>query len=257
MSAEITVRHCRGIEEMNACVELQRRVWSERDLEIVPNTIFLVAAQIGGHVLGAFDGAEMIGFTFAMPGVREGKPFLHSHMTALLEPYRDRGVGRRLKLFQREDALARGIGMVEWTFDPLATRNAHFNLDRLGAIVRRGVRNAYGITSSPVHRGLPTDRLVAEWHLDSPRVRGILEGRVAAPRGRVAEITVPENIEDRNAVSLAEVARIQDRVMAEFESCFARGYTAIATAGSPQGFKYVLEAEFSGGVNPPHQKAEA
>jgi predicted GNAT superfamily acetyltransferase len=240
---------------MNTCVELQRRVWGERDLEIVPNTVFIVVAQIGGQVLGAFAGAEMIGFTFAIPGVREGKPFLHSHMTALLEPYRDRGVGRRLKLFQREDALARGIDMVEWTFDPLATRNAHFNLDRLGAIVRRAVRNAYGVTSSPMHRGLPTDRLVAEWHLDSPRVRQILGGRVAAPRGRVAEITVPENIEDRNAVSLAEVARIQDRVMAEFKSCFARGYTAVATARSPHGFKYILDAEFSPGVNPPHRKA--
>ncbi len=251
MSSEIIVRHCRGIEEMDTCVELQRRVWGERDLEIVPYTVFLVAARTGGQVLCAFHGEEMIGFTFAMPGVRDGKAFLHSHMTAVLEEYRDRGVGRRLKLLQRGDALARGVGMVEWTFDPLATRNAHFNLDLLGAIVRRSVRNAYGVTSSPMHRGLPTDRLTAEWHLDSPRVREVLEGRAPAPQGQVGEIVVPENIEDRKAVSIADVAQIQDRVMSEFEAWFARGYAAIGTARSQQGFKYILDSKFSGGINPP------
>ena len=254
MNSEITVRHCRGLKEMDACVELERRVWGEKDLEIVPNTVFIVAARIGGQMLGAFHGEKMIGFTFAMPGVRDAKPFLHSHMTAVLEEYRDRGVGRRLKLFQREDALARGIGVVEWTFDPLATRNAHFNLDRLGAIVRHSVRNAYGITSSPVHRGLPTDRLTAEWHLDSPRVREALEGRAPALQGEAAEIVIPENVEDRKAVSIADVARIQERVMSGFEDWFARGYTAIATERSRQGFKYILDSKFRGEVSAPLQK---
>ncbi len=243
MKSELMVRHCRSIEEMDACVELQRRVWGERDLEIVPNTVFIVAAQVGGQMLGAFDAGEMIGFTFAMPGVHDAKAFLHSHMTAVLENYRDRGVGRRLKLFQREDALARGIGLVEWTFDPLATRNAHFNLDRLGAIVQRGVRNAYGVTSSPMHRGLPTDRLVAEWHLDSPRVQEVLAGCVPKPQGETAEIVVPENVEDRKIFSIADVAGIQNRVMTEFESWFDRGYTAIATARSREGFKYILDSK--------------
>ena len=246
MKSEITVRHCRGIKEIDTCVELQRRIWGEKDLEIVPNTIFIVAARTGGQVLGAFDREKMIGFTFAMPGFRDGKPFLHSHMTAVLEEYRDRRVGRRLKLFQREDALARGIEMVEWTFDPLATRNAHFNLDCLGAIVRRAERNVYGVTSSPMHRGLPTDRLTAEWRLDSPRVREILEERAQAPCGQTAEVVVPANIEDRSAVSIADVARIQDRVMSEFEGWFAQGYAAIATASSPQGFKYILDSKPAG-----------
>lgn len=255
MSQEIIVRHCRSLQEMDTCVELQRRVWGERDLEIVPNTVFIVGLEVGGQVLGAFEGREMIGFTFAMPGVRDGKPYLHSHMTALLEPYRDRGVGRRLKLFQREDALAHGIGLVEWTFDPLATRNAHFNLERLGAIVRRGIRNAYGVTSSPMHRGLPTDRLVAEWQLESPRVREVLEGRVPKRQGEIAEIVVPENIEDRKTFSIKDVAAVQDRVMSEFEGLFARGYVAIAAARSPQGFKYILDSKPFGLTEPSGVKA--
>ncbi len=250
MSSEFIVRHCSGINEMDACVALQKRVWGEKDLEVVPNTVFIVAARTGGQVLGAFDGQEMIGFTFAMPGIRDGKPFLHSHMTAVVEEYRDRGVGRRLKLFQREDALARGIGVVEWTFDPLATRNAHFNLDLLGAVVRRLVRNAYGITSSPMHRGLPTDRLIAEWHLDSSRVKEILKGRVTPPQGQVAEVVVPENTVSGTTTSIEEIARIQDRVMSEFEGWFARGYTAIATAHSQLGFRYILDSP-SGGLRYP------
>src|SRR2546426_10267041 len=98
MNSEITVRHCRGIKEMDACVELERRVWGEKDLEIVPNTVFIVAARIGGQMLGGFHGEKMIGVTFAMPGGGDAKPFLDSHMTAGLGEYRDRGGGRRLKV---------------------------------------------------------------------------------------------------------------------------------------------------------------
>src|ERR1700689_114357 len=115
-------------------------------------------------------------------------------MTAVLQNYRDRGIGRRLKLFQREDALQRGIHLVEWTFDPLEVKNAYLNFMRLGAIARRYLPNCYGVTTSPLHGGMPTDRLIAEWWLDSPRVTNLLNGsalessHVVADR---AEIFVP------------------------------------------------------------------
>ena len=167
-AGEISVRHCHGIEEFKVCFDLQQSTWGKSDIDI-PVPMFAVAAETGGQVLGAFDGDRMVGFTLAIAGWRDGHAFLHSHMTAVLEDYRDRGIGRCLKLFQRDDALARGIGLVEWTFDPLEVKNAYFNLMRLGAIARRYLPNVYGVTSSPLHGGIPTDRLVAEWWLASPR----------------------------------------------------------------------------------------
>jgi predicted GNAT superfamily acetyltransferase len=241
MSSDIVIRHCRGIAEMNSCVDLQRKVWGEVDLEVIPVACFIVAAHSGGQVLGAFDGAHMVGYTLALPAVRNGQAYLHSHMTAVLENYRDRSVGRRLKLFQREDALSSGIRLIEWTFDPFETRNAHFNLDRLGAIARQLVRNMYGITSSPAHRGLPTDRLVVEWHLDSPRVVDLLEGRAPPPPGSAAELLLPQNLDALKTTCREELARIQARLSAEWEEFFRRGYAATRTSHSPEAFKYLLE----------------
>ena len=122
----------------------------------------------------------MAGFALAYPGIRDGKPYLHSHMAAVLPEFRDLGIGRLLKLAQRDDALSRGISLIEWTFDPLQPRNAYFNLCRLGVVVRRYLIDVYGATSSPLHAGLPTDRLVAEWHLDSQRVADIVGGKPPA-----------------------------------------------------------------------------
>ena len=178
----ILIRHCHGIAEFEACIRVEREVWKSSDIDIVPTPLFVVASETGGQVLGAFQGADLVGFTLAICGWRARKPFLHSHMTAVLPAHRDSGIGRRLKLYQREDALARGINLVEWTFDPLVTKNAYFNFMRLGAIARRYIPNAYGITTSPLHGSLPTDRLVAEWHLRSGRVQRVLAGKPAAVR---------------------------------------------------------------------------
>ena len=133
----IIICPCHGIEEFQACVRVERAVWQSSDIDVVPIPLFVVASETGGQVLGAFHGEDLVGFTMAIAGWRARKPFLHSHMTAVTDGYRDRGVGRRLKLFQREDALARGIALIEWTFDPLVPKNAFFNFMRLGAIARR------------------------------------------------------------------------------------------------------------------------
>src|SRR5215467_2433137 len=115
MSGGIEVRHCAGLDEFRACVALEREIWGEADLEIVPDTILVVAAHTGGQILGAFDSGRLIGFTLSMPGLRNGAPYLHSHMTGVQTEYRDRGVGRMLKLAQRDDALGRNIRLIEWT----------------------------------------------------------------------------------------------------------------------------------------------
>ena len=187
-AAHIEVRCCHGHDEFAACADLERTVWGSPDIELVPSALFAITPETGGQVLGAFDDGRMIGFTLAVGGCRGGstghrpQPYLHSHMTAVLPDYRNLGIGRKLKLFQREEALSRGIALVEWTFDPLELRNAYFNLVRLGAIIRRFLPNLYGITASPLHSGMPTDRFVAEWWLSSARV----EAASASPEPQLA-----------------------------------------------------------------------
>src|SRR3981081_3884113 len=210
---EYIFRHCHGIEEFESCVRLEREVWQAADVDVVPIPLFVVASETGGQVLGAFQGSEvqdLVGFTMAIAGWRNRRPFLHSHMTAVSATHRDHGIARRLKLFQRADALARGISLVEWTFDPLITKNAYFNFMRLGAIARRYVPNAYGITTSPLHGALPTDRLVAEWHLRSPRVRRILAGKrpAFAIAKKTVRISIQADLEDLKTTDPAKAAQL-------------------------------------------------
>ncbi|MGB6821057.1 MAG: GNAT family N-acetyltransferase, partial [Candidatus Acidiferrales bacterium] len=151
------MRHVSTLAEYEECVRIQLVTWGE-DLA-TPSGLFVVARETGGQTLGAFAGEKMVGFTLGLAGFHDGKPIIHSHMTAVLSEFRDRGIGRMLKLAQRSDALARGIHLVAWTFDPLELKNAHFNINRLGAVVKRYIPNCYGITDSPLHAGLPTDRV--------------------------------------------------------------------------------------------------
>ncbi|MEO6912229.1 MAG: GNAT family N-acetyltransferase, partial [Edaphobacter sp.] len=176
-----------SLEHFERCVALQLAVWGYSDGDVIPSRVFLVAQRIGGQVIGAFDGDTIVGFAMALPGYRDGRSYLHSHMLAVLPEYRNAGLGRRLKLAQREDAIARGFDLMEWTFDPLEIKNAHLNIARLGAIVRRYRADFYGPSSSPLQGGLPTDRLYAEWWLRSPRV-------IATLRGETPPIEVLERV---------------------------------------------------------------
>lgn len=176
VAEEIEVRKIVSIPDMEACVQLQQAVWQFRDLDIIPRRMFAVASAVGGQVLGAWAGEQLIGYALAIPGLRDGRPYLHSHMLAVAPEYRNRGVGKMLKLAQREDALARGIELIEWTFDPLEVKNAFFNIEKLGAIVRRYTPDFYGASTSPLHGNLPTDRLHAEWRLRSARVCALVAG---------------------------------------------------------------------------------
>ena len=183
------VRPLSGHEEFAEAVRLQRVIWGFDDLELLPVRFFVVASRIGGQTLGAFDGSRMAGFLLAIPGVKSGgMQYLHSHMLGVLPEYRDAGVGRMLKSAQREDALARGIFLIEWTFDPFEAKNAYFNLEVLGAIVRQYVPDMYGITASPLHGDLPTDRSIAEWWIgESGGVKPQAAARVPLPQHKTLE----------------------------------------------------------------------
>jgi len=229
------------LTDFERCVELQLAVWGYSDGDLIPKRVFIVAQRIGGQVLGALDGDTIVGFAMSFPAYRDGKPYLHSHMLAVLEEYRNHGLGRRLKLAQRDDALARGIELMEWTFDPLEIKNAHLNIARLGAISRRYRRDFYGPSTSPLQGGLPTDRLYAEWWLRSPRVRQTLgeepEKRPAFPPQIIERIDVPHAVyewkRDAEQRKLAEALQTKNRTA--LESAFARGLAIIGYERSPNG----------------------
>jgi predicted GNAT superfamily acetyltransferase len=232
-TGRITIRKCEALEEMQACFALQKEVWNFSDAELVPVRLFVVANKIGGQVIGAFvqnDGAEeLVGFAMAIPGVRNGHAYLHSQMLAVREQYRNGGLGRRMKLYQREDALARGFELMEWTFDPLEIKNAYLNIEKLGSIARRYNVNQYGITSSPLQGGLPTDRLVAEWWMKSKRVEAVLADAPRAEFECRARIEVPAEIYEwkAEAATRKQALAVQQSNRQRFNRAFAEGLSVL------------------------------
>jgi len=224
------------LEQFDRCVELQNTVWSYDLSAMMTQKVFLLAAHIGGQVLGAFDGETLVGYAMSLPGVRNEHAYLHSHHLAVLPAWQNAGVGRRLKLAQRDDAIARGFELMEWTFDPLEIKNSHLNFARLGAISRRYARNFYGASTSPLHGGLPTDRIYAEWWLKSDRVTRVLAGE--APVMHVTEhVNVPAEISAWKASdeNRGKALELQAANAAALESAFARGLAVIGYERTPEG----------------------
>jgi predicted GNAT superfamily acetyltransferase len=233
-AGKVTIRKCEALEEMQACFALQKEVWKFSDAELVPVRMFVVANKIGGQVVGAFveterPEKELVGFALAIPAMRNGHCYLHSQMLAVRQQYRNGGLGRRIKLYQREDALARGFELMEWTFDPLEIKNAYLNIEKLGAIARRYNVNQYGITSSPLQGGLPTDRLVAEWWMKSKRVQAVLAEAPLAEFECRARIDVPAVIYEwkANAATRAQALAVQEGNRKRFKSAFAQGLSVL------------------------------
>ena len=248
LQQQIIVRPAEDSADFGVGVGLQRTVWGYSEIDTVPDQMFVVAKKTGGQVLLAFDGKRAVGFALAFVALKETGAYLHSHMVGVLAEYRDRGVGRLLKLAQRQDALTRRIDRIEWTFDPLQLKNARFNIARLGTVVRHYLPNLYGRTSSPLHAGLPTDRLVAEWWLDSSRVRA----RVGKPAARAAKkstgkkklarIRIPGELAEFRCSQPEEAAGLQSEIRLEFEHWFGRGYAATGIEIDTTGSTYILES---------------
>lgn len=241
----IEIRSCEGFAELEACVQLQVSTWGYDASDVVPRKAFLVIQKVGGQVIGAFDteiaaGSEtgeaqrLVGFAFALTGVKcapgaAPQPYLHSHMLAVRPEYRNQGLGARLKQAQRLEALGRGIRHMEWTFDPLEIKNAYLNLCKLGAIVRRYKPDFYGHTTSHLQAGLPTDRLVAEWAMDSARVADALAGRPQPHFEIVERITVPAEIYawKANEAERGKALAVQTENRARFQQALARGLAVL------------------------------
>jgi predicted GNAT superfamily acetyltransferase len=229
-------------------------IWGYDPSDVIPRKAFLVMQKIGGQIIGAFDtdlpgaspqgdAGSLVGFAMSLPGVKSGGifgvapvPYLHSHMLAVREGYRNRGLGVQLKLAQRREALARGICLMEWTFDPLEIKNAFLNIHKLGAIVCGYRVNFYGVSSSRLQGGLPTDRLLAEWYLDSPRVTAALEGH-PDPCLTEERIQVPATIyqwkaSDQNR-ERALAVQLQNRE--KFQQAFSRGLAVLGFSRDADG----------------------
>jgi predicted GNAT superfamily acetyltransferase len=203
--------------------------------------LFVTASKIGGHSFGAYDGDRMVGFCVAIPGIKKGaKSYLHSHMLGVMKEYRDAGLGRKLKLAQRDDAIRQGLDLIEWTFDPLEIKNAFFNIERLGAVVRRFVLNQYGVTSSPLNAGLPTDRCYAEWWLESDRVNALLAGGQPKQQPIVARISITNDIYQIKANDFARARDIQLRVADQFQENFSNNLAVTGFERSAENGTYLF-----------------
>jgi predicted GNAT superfamily acetyltransferase len=179
----VTIRDLHTIDDYRQVVDLERAIWGYTDLaDVVTVPVFIITVKRGAILLGAFDAAaRMIGFAYSLVGMKDGRPIQWSHMLGVLSDCRNSGLGRRLKLMQRERAMAAGFDLIEWTFDPMQAMNAHLNFAKLGVVAEEYEEDVYGESTSTLHRGTPTDRFIVQWRIREPHV----EHRIAGDRALV------------------------------------------------------------------------
>jgi predicted GNAT superfamily acetyltransferase len=223
---KIDIRECTRVEELTECVQIQREVFSLPESELSPVRHLVVTREAGGFVTGAFDGPRLAGFVLSVPTFFDGERGFYSHMTGVRESYQSKGIGAQLKWAQRTEALARGVELIKWTFEPIKPRNAFFNLEKLGAVVREYKPNFYGTNyGQPARPGrqidLPSDRLFAEWHLTDPVVAALSEGKGRPQHAEPIEtIEVTKDwahlVANEPEAAAAELNRIRTRFMSAF-----------------------------------------
>ncbi len=227
MVQNIEIRECVTLDELADCVQLQRDVFALPEVELSPVRHLIVTKNAGGFTLGAYDGERLVGFVLSVPAFLRGERAFYSHMTAVHSEYQSFGIGGLLKWAQRTRALADGVKFIKWTFEPVKSRNAYFNLEKLGAIVSEYEENFYGIdytTAGGQKIGLASDRLFAEWHLESPKVQARAAGeKFLEAREMVARVVIMPDwaalVSADPAAALAE----QMRIRGEFQAVFADG----------------------------------
>lgn len=240
--SDIEVRHLRTPEEFQACVALQREIWGHDFTELVPVTILRLSQKLGGVAGGAFDrDGDLLGFVFGMPGVEDGELIHWSDMLGVRDGHRDRGLGEALKRYQRETLLLLGVRRVYWTVDPLESRNAYFNFERLGAIAKEYRPDYYGDSNSPLHAGLGTDRLIVIWPIQSQRVNDVLAGERVLAKGDVIHIEIPADIQNLKASAPAEARQWRERTRKQFTDAFAQGYVVTGFSRDRERGSYRLE----------------
>ena len=237
----VEIRPLRTLEEFRATLPLQAAIWGFDDTDQVAPRLFGVFDRIGGSCLGAYIGGAIVGFSLAFAAFKpDGLRYWHSHMVGVSPSLQGQGIGYQIKLRQREEALAIGLDLIEWTFDPLQARNAYFNIEKLGVDVNAYLPDFYGITSSELHGSLPTDRLVAAWQLRSPRVVACLADRPRTSAESAARIEIPARIAD---VPRERAAGVQAHVRESFQAAFANGFEVSRFQRTGTGGVYHLRAK--------------
>jgi len=248
-NAEIKIREVSTIEGLAECVRLQKEVFGLPDLEISPVRHLIVTQSAGGFTLGAFVENELIGFVLSVPMFAAGEErAFYSHMTAVSQNFQSCGVGAKLKWAQREKALETGIKFIKWTFQPVQARNAFFNLEKLGVVIREYQPNFYGTEYSTLHEqekkfGLDSDRLFAEWRLESEKVAALSKGEKFTETGEVFRRI--ETTKDWNALiktNPREAVAEQTRIKKEFQTAFSEGLICKGFERSEASPKYLLFA---------------
>jgi len=225
---EFTIRECVSLEDFQKCVDLERRVWRNDDIDIMPVRLYQISKACNAPTIGAFTGSgRLVAFGHTTIALRDSGVAYHSHMLAVEAGLRDRNLGYRIKLAQRQHALVAGVELIFWTFDPLISRNAHFNLNKLGAVLKHYVRNYYGQgVSTGFDTEVPTDRVIAEWWVSSDHVAAVLKGNNPPPQVVAGEVEIPDDIENIRLRSTADHFQWRMRVREQFEAQFAAGAVA-------------------------------
>jgi predicted GNAT superfamily acetyltransferase len=263
-------------EEYLEAEQLQHAVWNFPDREIIPLNELVVMQKHGGHVFGGFDGPKMASFCYGCPAFKDGKPYHYSRLLGVLPAYQDSGLGHSMKLKQREYVLAQKLDLVAWTYDPLLSRNAYLNIEKLGCIVREYQVNLFPASGSRFNQGLESDRFTAQWWIASKRTKDRIAGRrptydleahAPALETRVSEagwrepvgtrttlrskrlsVEIPDDLPALMKDDLPLAQRWRDRTRGVFEAYFAKGYvvygfTSIPEIGRRRSF-YLLEKGF-------------
>jgi predicted GNAT superfamily acetyltransferase len=256
------IRKLAKADEYLEAERLQRTVWNFPEREIIPLNELVVMQKHGGHVFGGFDGKVMAAFCFGMPAYRDGKAYHYSRMLGVLPGRQDSGIGYAMKLKQRDYVLQQGLDLVVWTFDPLQSRNAYLNIEKLGCVIREYLVNLYPTSGSKFNEGLESDRFTTEWWIASRRVKDSIAGRKRnydfdgcspaiktrvtdggwrepvkvelPPRQKRISIEIPDDIDALKKDDLALAQRWREATRNAFLAAFGKGYVAHGFVGIPE-----------------------
>ncbi len=249
MKPEITIREVETIEEMHECIELQRTVFAMPDMEISPVRHLIVARYAGGFTIGAYLGKRLVGFVLSLPMFLEkrNERAFYSHMTAVDTSLQSLGIGAKIKWAQRERALADGAKYIRWTYQPVLARNAFFNLERLGVTINTYMPNFYGTDAESsaqqrdAEEGVDSDRLFADWQLDSPKVVAFSKGEKFEEKGEIIKtVEIPPNWNDLVVRDTKRAVAEQERIKHEFQTAFAEGLIVRGFERNETNPKYLL-----------------
>jgi predicted GNAT superfamily acetyltransferase len=222
---EIIIRECVSIEDFQRCIKLERLIWNDDDIDIMPIRLYMISKNCNAPTFGAFNvSGELVGFVHTSIALPDGQVAYHSHLAGVVEELRHRDIGYRLKLAQREHAIAAKVPMIFWSYDPLQSRNAHFNLNKLGAIIRSYKVNYYGEgVSSVFDSHLPSDRVIAEWWVESPHVLSVLTGNRPHVDHTESIVEIPDNIDAIRDQSLDDHINWRQVVRQGFQQALSGG----------------------------------